>query len=406
MLNSSVGPVRKQRMSKLRYLREWRRLPARVALLLRAWRNTSQGPRTIQIEHTKRCNLKCVMCQHGTTSPPEKQPDMTLDEFKTCLRDATALGNLTTVHIQGLGEPFLHKGFIEMVRYAKSLGLKTHAITNLTVMNDRIAEELIQSGHDFLAVSLDSPDREYFASIRRGVTFDVLDRVIENLRLLTRKQSELGIQTPEIAIYAIAMKSTLPQIPQMVALLKELGIRTLCFQELSTAGIDPDKVLPNGSRFVDESLNSLPAAELEKVIAQLSNLSDDRLTVVPSHIFDGFAVNGHHQDGIYTCLDIWERPAVAVDGTVTPCCYTVGSKLLNMGNIRHKSFQEIWHGPEFNALRRAHLLGTLPAVCQGCPQLYQFLIPWQILGRGHQDHPHRYRPIFLSRKRRISETTF
>lgn len=383
-------------MSKLRYLREWRRLPARVVLLFRAWRNAPQGPKTIQIEHTKRCNLKCVMCQHGTSTPPEKEPDMTVEEFKTCLRDAAALGKLTTVHIQGLGEPFLHKGFLDMVRYAKSLGLKTHCITNLTVMNERIAEELIHSGHDFLAVSLDSPNREDFASIRRGVTFDVLDRVVENLRLLRRKQDELGIQTPEIAIYAIAMKSTISQAPQLVALAKALGIRTLCFQELSTFGIDLDKRLPNGSRFVDESLNTLPPEDLEQIIARLHNLSDDEITVVPSHIFDGYTGSGHHQDGIYTCLDIWERPAIAVDGTVTPCCYTVSSKFLDMGNIRQNSFQEIWHGPQFNALRRAHLLGVPPSVCHGCPQLYQFLMPWKVVGQRHLGR-RRYPAFFLDK---------
>lgn len=386
-------------MSKLRYLRDWRRLPARVVTLCKAWQGQPHGPRTIQIEHTKRCNLKCVMCTHGTACPPAKEPDMTLDEFKTCLDGAHALGNLDTVHIQGLGEPFLHKDFPAMVRHAKQLGLRTHAITNMTVMGEDLAEDLIRSGHDYLAVSLDSPDPAFVAALRRGVSFDVLERVVENIRLIRRKQAELKRDNPEIVVYAIAMKDTIPQLGRMKALLKGLGIRTLCFQELCTDGVGPDALMPNGTRVMDEPLDTLSPEELKRAITAMTDLSDPDFTVVPSHIFDDYAGAGHHQDGIYTCLDVWERPAIAVDGTVTPCCYTVGSRLLDMGNMKQKSFQDIWRDAPFAALRRAHLLGSPPPVCRVCPQLFQFLTPWRVWKNLDHTHPHRYDAVYLRASR-------
>lgn len=380
-------------MSKLQYIKEWRRLPARIYTLYKAWRAVAHGPRAIQIEHTRRCNLKCVMCQHGMPCAPQNPHDMTLDEFKGCLKEAFSLGNLSAVQIQGLGEPFLHKDFLEMLRFAKSLGLQTYSVTNLTVLSEQIAEELVRIGHDHLAVSLDSPDPAFVASIRRGVSFDVLDRVVGNLRLIRRKQRELGMDKPEIVVFAIAMKDTLPQLPRLVALLKELEIHSLCFQELVAGAISPEERLPNGNRFVDEPLSTLPPDELKRAIEGMRSLSDKDITVVPSHIYDGSSADQRFCDGIYTCLDVWERPAIAVDGTVTPCCFSLGSNTLNMGDIKQNSFEDIWRGPHFAALRRAHLLDMTPKMCRDCDQRFQLLTPWRVWRRN--SHPHRYDATFL-----------
>ena len=381
-------------MSKLRYLRDWRGLPARLFTLYRAWRGRPHGPSTIQIEHTKRCNLKCVMCAHGTSCPPGNEPDMTLDEFKACVDGPHALGNLTAVHIQGLGEPFLHRDFPAMVSHAKQLGLRTHTITNMTVMNERLAEDIISSGLDQLAVSLDSPDSAVVAALRRGASFDVLERVIENLKMIRRKQDEMNANTPEIIVYAIAMKDTLPQLPQMKALLKGLQIRTLCFEKLWASEISPEALMPNGTRVIDEPLSTLSPQELEQAIAAMNALGDEEFTVAPSHTFDRYSAADRHQNGIFTCHDLWEHPAIGANGIVTPCCFTVGGRGMDMGNLKRQPFQEIWNGQPFAALRRAHLLGSAPEICRTCPHFVQLLTPWQVFNKNI--HPSRRNAVYLN----------
>ncbi len=380
-------------MSRLRYLRDWRRLPARIATLCEAWLGAPHGPSTIQIEHTKRCNLKCVMCAHGSAHPPANEPDMTLDEFKACVDGPHSLGNLTAVHIQGLGEPFLHRDFPAMVRHANRLGLQTGTISNMTVMNERIAEEIVSSGLDCLGVSLDSPDPASIAVLRRGASFDVLARMIENLNLIRHKQAEMKANTPEIIVYAIALKSTLPKLAQMKALLKELKIRKLCFEQLWASEISPEFLMPNGTRVIDEPLTTLPPRELEQAVAEMNALTDDEFMVVPSPIFECHSDAGLREDGIFTCLDLWEHPAIGVNGAVAPCCFTVGGGALNVGNVRQNSFQDIWSGRPFEELRRAHLLGSAPEICRNCSHFYQLIRPWRVFKKNR--HPHRYDLIHL-----------
>ncbi len=380
-------------MSKLRYLIDWRRLPARTAILGKALKNPPHGPQIIQIEHTRRCNLKCVMCAHGASCPPESIPDLTLDEFKACVDGPHALGHLKAVHIQGLGEPFLHKDFPAMVRHANRLGLDTATISNMTVMNGRLAEEIITGGLNLLSVSLDSPDSPYMAALRRGASFDVLERMIANLRLIRRKQAEMHSATPEIIVYAIVMRDTLPQLPALKALLQDLGIRVLNLENLLASGVSSEALLPNGARVIDQPLGLLSPAALEQAVAAMAALNDDTFTVQLPDVFEGHPRTGRPQEGIYTCLDLWNQPAIGANGIVTPCCFTVGGTSLVMGDIRRQSFRDIWHGKAYNQLRRAHLLGSAPEICRKCPHYSRLVRPWKDCEAAPQSN--RYQAFFL-----------
>lgn len=345
----------------------WKRLPARMRALMKAWRNAPMYPSAIQLEHTRRCNLKCMMCCHSF-DPPEKKPDMTIETFQRVVDEIHAFGNLKSLHIQGLGEPLLHKKLFDMIEYAQARGLRTDFTSNMTIMTDDTAERLVRSGHNFIAVSIDSDDPEVFAAIRHGAN---LDRILANIEKIQHARQRLGRNNPQVAVYSILMRHAVPHIARFVQRMKSVGVHKVCFQDLNPWGISPDKVLPNGAKLADESLVALPDDELRQILASIRAEDKDGMEVLPPHHLDYLDGKGLQPVGVRTCLDLWERPLIDVEGTVTPCCYVIMNKSMVMGNVNEQSFKDIWLGPRFQRLRWQHLTAHYPGICAACPQMYQ-----------------------------------
>jgi len=348
----------------------WQRVPIRARTVFRAWQNAPVFPKELQIEPTNQCNLKCVMCPHSVVSPPPRDR-MALEVFDRVLRE---FDSLNSVFIQGLGEPLLHKDLCAMIEHAKQRGFETSFITNMTVMTERMAERLVEAGHDYIFASIDSLDPAIVASIRRGAPFDVLSRVLKNLDRIREVRDRLGSDKPVIEVFSILMQHALPGLPDFVRGLKALGIRKVSFQDL-VAGMDPEERLLNGRRFVDEPISGLPREQQREVLALIQGLNDDEIEVVPPHYLEMLDGPRDHFGGIATCLDLWERPMIMVDGTVKPCCHAVLHPDLDMGNIHEQSFRQIWFGTRYQELRLQHLTNRRPSLCRDCLELYQVLEP-------------------------------
>lgn len=373
----------------------WDRLPARVRAVLRAWRNPPMYPSAVQIEHINRCNLKCAMCQHGY-GVVDKKPDMPLEIFRRAVDEIRAGGHLECVHLQGLGEPLLHRHIFEMIEYAQSLGLKTDFNTNMTIMTDEMAERLVRSGHNHIAVSLESADPGVYAHIRCGGGPNLLARVLENIERIQRAKEKLGRDNPEVVVYAIIMKHTAAHIPELVEALRRRGVRRLAFQDLITAEIPDSVTLPDGTPLATESISSWPVEKQRDTLDLIRAQNSDDMEVVPPHYLDYLDGSGPPPLGVRTCLDLWERPMIAVDGVVTPCCYGVGNPHLDMGNIFTASFEDIWFGERFQRLRRQHVTNRHPHVCAHCFQLYQVAEPpSQLKAKPGEQAPWRYPNTFL-----------
>ncbi len=68
----------------------------------------------------------------------------------------------------GLGEPLLHPDIVEMVALAEELGARTELITNGLLLDQEMAEGLVQAGLDTLVISVDGASPEAHAGIRAG----------------------------------------------------------------------------------------------------------------------------------------------------------------------------------------------------------------------------------------------
>src|SRR5215218_4404223 len=135
-----------------------------------------QLPPFLQIEPVGQCNLRCQMCpiQFRQDGPP--YGPLAFMEFDAFTRILDQYGTITDLHLQGLGEPMMHPRFFDMVAYATAKGIRVTTNSNLTVVNGRRADQIIQCGLDTLNVSIDGATASMYERIRVRSRFDKLLR--------------------------------------------------------------------------------------------------------------------------------------------------------------------------------------------------------------------------------------
>jgi len=96
--------------------------------------------RFLYLEVTHRCNLQCISCYTGAGR--EKQDTLTLEERKSVVRQAKAMG-VRTVSLSGSGEPLLYPDLFTLIDYIRSLDMAVVVFTNGTLIDAQIAEFLL-----------------------------------------------------------------------------------------------------------------------------------------------------------------------------------------------------------------------------------------------------------------------
>jgi Fe-coproporphyrin III synthase len=136
------------------------------------------GQRIVQLHPSLRCNLCCEHCY--SSSGPWVRSE--LDPAVVCgmVSDAARMG-YQVASVSG-GEPFLYSGLSQVLRHAKSVGLRTTVTTNGYFLQPRWLEPL-RDCVDVLAISLDGPPDLHNKMRRSRHAFDRLCAGLEHLRV-------------------------------------------------------------------------------------------------------------------------------------------------------------------------------------------------------------------------------
>jgi cyclic pyranopterin phosphate synthase len=145
----------------------------------------------LRISVTDRCNLRCHYCMplHGLEFF-QKTDILSFEEITTAVQVANELG-IDRARITG-GEPLVRKDLPKLVKMLRSeTDLKQLSMTTNGLLLERFAEELAESGLDWINVSLDSLRPDRFEKISR---FGVLETVWKGLE----KAAECGLSPIKI----------------------------------------------------------------------------------------------------------------------------------------------------------------------------------------------------------------
>lgn len=128
---------------------------------------------SMQIFLTKKCNLKCTHCYLLAGEPDANE--LKYEKWVDLLSEFRGLGG-ENITISG-GEPLIRRDSINIIKYAKDLGLNVILLTNGTLINKNIAMNLIPLLSE-IQFSLDGPDEETNAIVRgKGVYYKVLKSI-------------------------------------------------------------------------------------------------------------------------------------------------------------------------------------------------------------------------------------
>src|SRR6266536_4720299 len=144
----------------------------------------SISPRSIQIECTTRCNLKCEFCELSYWT--EKPSDLKLANMQKMVAH---LPHLKRLDLTGIGESLMNRDFFKIVEFLKSRGVYVTLNDNFTLMTDKTARRIIELGVDQIFLSLDGATKETYEKIRAGANFE---KVLQNARGLVRIKREMG----------------------------------------------------------------------------------------------------------------------------------------------------------------------------------------------------------------------
>ncbi|TMC23953.1 MAG: radical SAM protein, partial [Chloroflexi bacterium] len=182
-------------------------------------------PRSIYIEPTSRCNELCQQCPRTLLSR-EDDRDLSFEDFRYIVDQ---FPELERVVLHGLGEPLLNKDLPQMIRYLKARGIYVLFNSNGILLNARRGQELIDAGLDEYRLSMDGATRETYARVR-GV--DAFAKIWRNIRAFIARQQEQNASKPAVSLWFTAMKENLHELPGLIDLVYEHGIREVYLQRL------------------------------------------------------------------------------------------------------------------------------------------------------------------------------
>jgi radical SAM protein with 4Fe4S-binding SPASM domain len=313
-------------------------------------------PAHLQVEITSACNLRCTMCLVRYRPPVNKLAGAMRPELFRRLVDEVPVRRLT---LQGLGEPLLSPHLSEMIAAAVGRDVRVGFNSNGTLLTRRRARELVESGLDWLHVSLDGASSTVYESIREGASFD---RVVGNLAGLVRAKRELASTTPWIRVVFVAMRRNVADLPELARLLARIGVDELRVQNLSHDFADTD---PAGAYREIREFTADQALWTEEDTAQARSAFATTARIAASAGLK-LRVPALTDAGGGNCTWPWDAAYVTSAGLVQPCCMVMGDDRVVLGDLNRSSFAEIWHGPAYQDFRRRLDSAEPPEVCRGC----------------------------------------
>jgi radical SAM protein with 4Fe4S-binding SPASM domain len=363
-------------------------------------------PTFVQLRVTNLCNLRCKMCgQWGDTGI-----------FRSQSGSAGATdGALERVRIQELigakrqlsladyvrlldeleparpiislfgGEPFLYPDIVPLIREIKRRGLTCTVITNGGRL-EALAKELVETGIDSIAVSIDGPPEVH--NRIRGQS-DSFEKAAAGIRAVARWRDELKRPLPmTIAILPIT-ELNMDAISPAVEALRKLPLDTI---NVGLRWFIPEHVGAEYERVMREELgvaatswkgfdfdwSAVEASKQEQMTALVKLLKglkrrrflDSTLGKpwtsfvpdVPAERVPEYFANFGETFGHNMCPVAWYFAQVEPDGEVTFCGdfpdYFIG-------NVRKQAFKDIWTGEKAQRFRAKLAREPLP-ICARC----------------------------------------
>lgn len=340
-------------------------------------------PVKLNLYHTTICNLRCVMCEQAFGVAQEVMPPDVYDRVRSELFEHVSQLSLTV-----MGEPLCApKGFIaQILADAETYDLRLELTTNATLFGpDEELKRLLRLSYQ-INVSIDGATAETYEAIRPPARWD---RVVSNLDRMRRLSDELPFhQRPMVILAFVIMRKNAHELPDLV----DLGARWGAHEVSASSLVDVRPSL-SGERVPpdDETLRASVAEAARRATRHGIRLRVDGTSVhgprptglrararsrwrASTNKLKPLWARGFHFlfEGIAQrwrvapreCPFLWGRTYALMDGNICTCCKHPDAP--QMGSLKERSFQEIWNGAEYQALRTDLNTDRAVPACRDC----------------------------------------
>ena len=172
-------------------------------------------PPILTIESTSRCNLRCVMCPHaiGAVDRPKDISLPLVEKLDTFISMAKQ------IQLHGIGEPLTSPIFWDILNKLPTPETCDSSInTNFTLLSDSQLEKIVNSNLQMVSISLDAARTSTYKKIRNAD----LNKVINNIRKLTKEKLKRKTEHPHIWLNMTLMRSNIEETVEFIQLAKIL----------------------------------------------------------------------------------------------------------------------------------------------------------------------------------------
>lgn len=284
-------------------------------------------PLSVLLEITGRCNLDCRHCYLDIRHPPE---ELTTAELLRVIDEVSAAGTLFLT-ISG-GEVFLRKDLLQLLAHARRLGLVIRLNTSGTRLQRRDAEVIATLGLATVEFSLYS---------HRAAVHDDITRRPGSYRKTLRAAVMLRRLGVKVVLKSTLLAANTGDSRAFLALAKRAG---------AAGKVDPGIIVRRDGDVTPAALR--PTAEaLAEVFRDPEVWGADRALPPPAGPDDA------------PCAIARRVCRIGPDGSVYPC----STYPEPIGNVRQRSFAEIWWGDSpLLARLRGLRVRDLGPTCSSC----------------------------------------
>lgn len=299
-------------------------------------------PFSMTVEITYRCPLRCVHCYLPETqgaAPVRREDELTTDQWKRVFDDLAAVGCLYLV-VTG-GEILVRPDALELCAHARGLGFETKLYTTGVTLREDQADEIAAMGLASVELSV----------YGRPETHDAITLLPGSFEKTMLAIDRLKARDVPVTIKCPLMKPNFQDRGFLVALAEAKGLRYK---------FDPTTAPRNDSGREPLELR-MTAAQTMEILDDSQMISVERIETVKED---------YHQDS-FICSAGKNLGGINPFGDVFPCLQLP----VPCGNLKEKSFREIWYGaPELKHMRAIkfsdlHACSTceIRSYCSRCP---------------------------------------
>jgi radical SAM protein with 4Fe4S-binding SPASM domain len=157
-----------------------------------------RAPMQVSIEVTRRCPLECQHCYNNLPMGDQeaRSREMTTEEHFKMLDELVEMGTFWLLYTGG--EIFARKDFLEIYTYAKKKGFLITLFTNGTLINEKIADYLLEWPPFAIEITLYGRTRETYEALT--MIPGSYDRCLRGIKLLRERGLPLKLKTVATSI--------------------------------------------------------------------------------------------------------------------------------------------------------------------------------------------------------------